>query len=188
MPSDFVMGAIQCMKGAKGTKRLVFFVAGLVFLLAACSSRGLTSTSILTTIPETQSASPHVPTQSAQAIPSTPTAKRMQTTTSTSQLLGTSVHVCCAPEPQHPQVDACAEAGGGVTTLLRNYGTWQGFYAFKCICTGSSLTFGNNWICNQWYAWPVNPPSWITTPLGTLVGTLQPLVLSTPVQISTPTP
>jgi len=182
------MGAIQCMKGAKGTKRLVFFVAGLVFLLAACSSRALTSTSILTTIPETQSAKTHAPTQTAQAILSTPTASPTLTTASTSPLLGTSVHVCCAPEPQQPQVDACVEAGGGVTALLKNYRTWQGFYAFKCICKGSAQTFGNNWLCNTWYAWPINPPSWITTPLATLVGTLQPMVLSTPVQISTPTP
>ena len=42
--------------------------------------------------------------------------------------------------------------------------------------------------CNEWYAWLVNPPSWITTPLGTLVGTLQPLVLVTPVPTSTPIP
>ena len=135
-------------------------------------------------IAKTQSAGMYAPTQAAQAVPSTPIASPTLAPT----LTGMSVHVCCAPEPQHPQIDACAAAGGGVTMLFKNYGTWQGFYAFKCVCRGSSLTFGNNWICNEWYAWPVNPPSWITTPLGTLVGTLQPLVLVTPVPISTPIP
>lgn len=101
----------------------------------------------------------------------------------------TGIHVCCVPPPQQPQIDACAAAGGGVDELLKNYGTWQGFYAFKCVCKAGSSFFGNQWACNQWYPWPVNPPSWISnTPLTTLEGTLQSLVLSTPVQASTPIP
>ena len=84
-----------------------------------------------------------------------------------------------APEPQQPQIDACSAAGNKVDILTKNYGTWWGYYAFKCDCKEGS-SFGNGWKCGVWYPWPLEPP-WISnTPLTTLVGTLEPLATETP--------
>ena len=113
-------------------KKLV--TVSLITLMIAVGCQPLKA-GISAAIAKTQSERIDATTQSAQAIPSTP----IVSPTLAPTLTGTSVHMCCAPEPQHPQVDACAEAGGGDHTLLKNYGTWQGFYAFKCVCRGSSL-------------------------------------------------